>query len=99
MLREECGEQVVGFKVGCTSPILQKNFGISQPDSEIDLFTISVPSNITDVSIEQLQKVTTKISHGLYASVTPAVVSAKETLDSASPFIGPARFSARLESG
>jgi|TARA_B100000768_G_scaffold242_1_gene246 hypothetical protein len=29
-------------------------FGISQPDSEMDLFTISVPSNITDVSIEQL---------------------------------------------
>ena len=28
-------------------------FGISQPNSEMDLFTISVPSNITEDSIEQ----------------------------------------------
>ena len=28
-------------------------FGISQPDSKMDIFTISVPSNILDKSIEQ----------------------------------------------
>ena len=28
-------------------------FGISQPDSEMDLFTISVPSNFLEDSIEQ----------------------------------------------
>ena len=29
-------------------------FGISQPDSEMDLFSITVPSNTIDESIEQL---------------------------------------------
>jgi 2-keto-4-pentenoate hydratase len=50
-LREERGERVIGYKVGCTSPAIQQQFGFGQPvfgrlwNSECHVSGVQLPSS------------------------------------------------------